>query len=86
MIKMLRQNFSKWPIQYGDGCRTIDRKRRAVPLIIISNFYKMTSLNTSQRISPENQPVAILKICPPNITLLQKTKNPRISKTKFSQF
>ena len=33
----------------------------------------------------ENQPLAILMICPPNITLLQKTKNARISKTKVSQ-
>ena len=65
---------------------TLNVLRCYIQLKFISNFYKMASisskLSTAKIISFENQPLAILKICPPNITLLQKTKNSRISKTK----
>ena len=37
-------------------------------------------LSTKQNISFQNQVFPILKICPSNITLLQKTKDARISK------
>ena len=43
------------------------------------------TLVISKLSSFENEPLAILKRCPTNISLLQKTKNPGISKTKFSQ-
>ena len=34
MLKVSKQNFSKWPIQFSDGCRVIDRKAMSCPLNI----------------------------------------------------
>ena len=51
---------------------------------------KKTSINsqltTKQNIHFENQALPILKIRPPYITLLQKTKNVKIIKKDFSDF
>ena len=51
---------------------------------------KKTSINsqltTKQNIHFENQALPILKIRPPYITLLQKTKNVKIIKQDFSDF
>ena len=52
MLKVSKQNFSKWPIQFSDGCRVIDRKAMSCPLNIklLKNVLERVIATSTKRV------------------------------------
>ena len=51
-MKVSKQNFSKWPIQFSDGCRVIDRKAMSCPLNIklLQNVLERVIATSTKRV------------------------------------